>query len=183
MRVTYLTGERIYLRALLDSDKQHATAWMPGPFPANSVRAEAFFKENVKLWQREHHLVICRVNSDDIVGGVKLWTNYRHAELTIKTAPLVEDASAIRADAIRLLVPWLRDEQDMIATSFELAADDSEAIAAAEELGLRRSVQLREWIARPGHRVDLYVYQAVNERWATHFTTQPGAQAGEVSHA
>jgi RimJ/RimL family protein N-acetyltransferase len=165
LRAIYLTGERVYLRALVESDKQQASAWMPGSFPANSVRAEAFFKESVKLWQRKNQLVICRTDSDEIVGGVSLWNDPRHAHVRFTIAPRVEDAGSIRGDVIRLMVPWLRDELDVITTSFDLAADDTEAIAAAEELGLLRAVRLREWIARPGHRVDLYVYQAVNYRW------------------
>lgn len=165
MRAIFLTGERIYLRGLVDSDKEHAMAWMPGHFPANAPKAEAYFKENVKLWDRKSYLVICRTETDEIVGGVNLWTNMRLANVKFKVAPWCEDAGTIRADAVRVLVPWLRDELDIMNTSFDIAADDLEAIAAAEEMGLVLGARLREWIARPGHRVDQLNYQAVNSRW------------------
>lgn len=165
MRATYLTGELIYLRGLVDSDKEHASAWMPGPFPANVPKAEAYFKEHVKLWQRKTDLVICRVETNEVVGSMSLWTDMRHSDVRFKVAPWCDDAGRIRADALRILVPWLRDEMDLVNTSFEVAADDSEAIVAAEELGLLLALRLREWIARPGHRVDRLTYQAVNSHW------------------
>lgn len=166
MRAIYLTGERVYLRGLLDSDKEHAMAWMPGHFPANAPRAEAYFKESVKPWQRKNVLVICRKDTDEIVGGTSLWTDVRFAYVSFKVAPWCDDAGLIRADAIRVLVPWLRDELDVVNTSFDIAADDDDAIAAAEDLGLILGYRLREWIIRPGgHRVDQLSYQAVNSRW------------------
>jgi RimJ/RimL family protein N-acetyltransferase len=142
-------------------------AWMPGHFPANAPKAEAYFKENVKFGQRKHYLIICRTETDEIVGGVNLWINGRIANVSFKVAPWCEDAGLIRADALRVMVPWLRDEYDLMNTAFDLAADDVDAIAAAEELGLVLGARLREWIARPGHRVDQLMYQAVNPRWIT----------------
>jgi len=165
MRATYLTGDCIYLRGLVDTDKDHAMAWMPGQFLANAPKAEAYFKEKVKFGERNRYLVICRRETDEIVGGLSLWMDSRHGYVRFKVAPWCDDAGLIRADALRILVPWLRDEADLVNTNFDIAADDREAIAAAEELGLVLAVRLREWIARPGHRVDQLSYQAVNPRW------------------
>lgn len=176
-RATYLTGKLIYLRALKDSDKEHASAWMPGHFPANAPKAEAFFKEHIKVWQRKNHLVICRNATDEVVGSIVLWTDSRHANVQFKVAAWCDDGGAIRADTLRVLVPWLHDEWDLVNTSFDIAADDSETIAAAEELGLTFAARLREWIARPGTRVDQLIYQAVNPRWVPNLpaTQEQGA--------
>jgi hypothetical protein len=52
----------------------------------------------------------------------------------------------------------------MIAVA-HIAADETETVAAAEALGMTASVRLREHIARPGHRVDLLLYQALFAPW------------------
>ena len=40
MRATYLTGERVYLRGMVEDDKYHAIAWYDTVFPVNSAFAE-----------------------------------------------------------------------------------------------------------------------------------------------
>jgi hypothetical protein len=59
-------------------------------------------------------------------------------------------------------------------TTLEIPSDQNVTIAAARELGMPLAVRLREHIARPGHRVDLLLYQAPGPVW-----TYPE----EVNHA
>jgi len=40
MRAVYLTGEHLYIRAMVAADMERATAWFDSPFPVNAVRAE-----------------------------------------------------------------------------------------------------------------------------------------------
>ncbi len=44
LRATYLTGERVYLRAMVAADKETAAAWFPSLFLVNASRAEAWLK-------------------------------------------------------------------------------------------------------------------------------------------
>jgi RimJ/RimL family protein N-acetyltransferase len=81
------------------------------------------------------------------------------------TAPWIDDAGSVRAEAIALLVPWLRDEREMITTTILVASDDAEGIAACERAGCVQAARLRQHVARPGHRVDLLHYQALNPNW------------------
>lgn len=166
MRAIYLTGSLIHLRGMLPSDKDTALAWFPGPYPVNSVRAKTFLEEEHKGWgRRVQHYAICLNEDDSVVGGVRIWSSTSHANVTFQVAPWRRDGGAIRADALRVLVPWLRDERDLINSAFELAADDEAASAAARELGLVPGARLREWLARPGGRTDLVIWQAPNPRW------------------
>lgn len=168
LRAVYLTGERVYLRAMLLADKEHATAWYNSPFPIDASRAETFLKEEHKApFSRTIHLVIVRRDADDIVGGLKIYSNGRQAQLTFSMAPWLgaTEADGLRADALRLVIPWLRDEATMAATDVTIAADQEQTIAAAVELGMQQSVRLREFVARPGHRVDLLFYQALSIPW------------------
>jgi RimJ/RimL family protein N-acetyltransferase len=89
----------------------------------------------------------------------------RTCGLAFQMAPWRQDADALRAEALGLLVHWLRDEMELMVVTIELAADETETIASAEALGMDRTARLREWFGRPQGRVDCIVYQALNPRW------------------
>jgi RimJ/RimL family protein N-acetyltransferase len=166
IRAVFLTGERAYLRAHLASDKEHAAAWHASPFPIDAARAEDLLKDAHKELVPDTKLfAICRVATDEIVGGARAWTSPRHADLSFHMAAWLDDADELRAEALGLLVRWLRDEVEMLTVTAALAADQPATIAAAEALGMLLGVRLREHIARPGRRVDLLNYQALNPRW------------------
>jgi RimJ/RimL family protein N-acetyltransferase len=154
------------MRPLVAEDKEHASAWFPDPYPINASRAEEWLKEQHKdPWARTRYLAIVRTGDDTVVGGVRFWWNGRQTGVRLFTAPWIDDAGAVRAEAIRLLVPWLRDEREMMVTSIELASDDVEGIAACEAAGCVQTARLRQHIARPGYRVDKLFYQALNPNW------------------
>jgi RimJ/RimL family protein N-acetyltransferase len=46
-----------------------------------------------------------------------------------------------------------------------VAADQPATLAAADALGMVRAARLREWLARPGGRVDQIYCEALNPRW------------------
>lgn len=168
MRAVYLTGEQLYLRALVAADKECAAAWFDSPFPVNAVRAEAWLKEAHASLDRPPtlHYVIARTADDVVIGGVTLQTDYRIGTLKVRIAPWLADADALRAAALRLLQPWLRDDLELMTFVIHIPADQPETIAAAEGLGMVPGVRLREAIARPGHRVDDLIYQALLTPWA-----------------
>lgn len=166
MRATYLTGERIHLRAMTLSDKDHAPAWIGGPFPIDADRAETILKDAHKdLSARRRYLAIVLNDTDELVGCVNLLTNGRIADIWFNVAPWRDDRDSIQADALRLVVPWLRDEATMATTDVVFAEDHVLTAAAAEDMNMRLSVRLREHMARPGHRVDLLTYQALGPAW------------------
>lgn len=165
MRIVYLTGERVYLRPLVLTDKDCASAWHPGPFLMGAAQAENILKDEAA--GRERRLALVRSQTDEIVGSVKLTSNdgFRRCWVTFHMAPSTIDGDTLRAEALRVIVPWLRDQMEVMVVSVEMAADEVETIAAAEALGMVRSVRLREFVARAGHRVDNLIYQALNPRW------------------
>lgn len=166
MQAIYLTGDRIYLRALQLSDKEHAAAWFASLYPINATRAEAFLKDELKdPYSRTQHLAIILKETEEITGGLTIWTNGRKAVLSFRAAPWITDADRLRTDTMRLVIPWMRDEASMLSVNIAVPSDETESIAVAEELGLRLGVRLREHIARPGHRVDKLIYQALGPMW------------------
>ncbi len=168
MRAVYLTGEQVSLRALVAADKECAAAWFDSPFPVNAVRAEAWLKEAHASLDRPPalHYAIVRTADEAVIGGVTLQTDYRIGTLTLRIAPWLPDADALRAAALRVLHPWLRDDLELMTFVIHIPADQPATIAAAEALGMIPGVRLREAIARPGHRVDELVYQVLLTPWA-----------------
>jgi RimJ/RimL family protein N-acetyltransferase len=170
MKPPFLTGERIYLRAMMMEDKDHATAWFNSPFPVNAVRAETFLKEEIKeTWgARRRYFAIVRLEDDRIIGGLKFksW-DFRAADITITMAPHLSPAEAdgYKAETLRLFLPHMRDEHEFMAQTVEIAEDETACIAAADEMGLFYGARLRRYLARPDGRADLLVYQALNPKW------------------
>jgi RimJ/RimL family protein N-acetyltransferase len=168
MRVAYLSGERLAMRPMRSEDKAHAPAWFDSVFPIDASRAEEFLKDELKEYTyRKVFLVAVRGDDDaeEIVGGVKVRMNGKHADMHIHMAPWLPDADELRAEMLRLLVAWLHDEAEHITTTAELAADWPATIAAAEASGMQQTARFREWYARPGTRVDRLVYQALRPFW------------------
>lgn len=168
MRAVYLTGEHLAIRALVVADKECAAAWFDSPFPVNAVRAEAWLKEAHASVDRPSRLyyAIVRTADDAVIGGVTLQTDYRIGTLKLHIAPSLPDADALRAAALRILHPWLRNDLELMTFVLHIPADQSETIAAAAALGMTPGVRLREAIARPDQRVDELIYQALFTPWA-----------------
>lgn len=166
MLVTYLTGERVALRAIQLADKEHSVAWFGHDYAVNSERAEAFLKDELDdLTSRKLLLVIIRIDGNEVVGGVRLRLYPRHAFIYLSMAPTLDDADELRGEALKLLVPWLRDEGEHIAVTVDIAADQHHTIVAAEEAGMEQTARFREWYHRPGGRADRLVYQAIHPDW------------------
>jgi RimJ/RimL family protein N-acetyltransferase len=170
LRAVYLTGPRVYLRALQKEDGEQGAAWLDGTFPVNAGRAEKTLEEDAasSTWPvPKRRLAIARVEGDEVIGGLLITSSdsFRTGWIALTMAPWVMDPDAIRAETLRLVVPWLRDESEMMVVTLAAAADEPETIAAAEELGMGRAARLREWYARPGGRVDCLLYEALNPRW------------------
>lgn len=166
LRAIFLTGELVYCRAYVKEDKEHTAAWLDTPYPVNAARGEKVLKDWHKdFWPRTRHYALCRVADDQIVGGVTTSMFARNMEIRLHLAPWLEDADELRADALRILVPFLSEEWDMVNVSTDLAADWPASIAAAEELGMELAVTLREYYRRPGNeRVNLLTYQKLNPK-------------------
>jgi hypothetical protein len=167
MRIVYLTGERVYLRPIVLADKDRAAAWHPGPFPLGAARAEAILKAEGEDTARR--LVLVRRDGDEVVGSLKVTSNdgFRRCWLEFQMSPSIADADAdgLRADALRVIISWLRDQVEVMASAVGLAADQPATISAAAELGMVLAVRLREFFARPGGRVDQLIYEALNRQW------------------
>lgn len=168
MRVGYLTGENVYLRPLAEEDVDCANAWFDSKFPINASRAKAYFEDEPTYWwnKRAITLPVLRTSNDEIVGSMTMTTrNRRIVTVRFHMAPSTPDADALRAEAVKIVVPWLRDEHEYMVVRLHVADDETETVAAAEALEMKMGVRLREFIARAGKRADELVFEAFNPRW------------------
>ncbi len=177
MRAIYLMGTKVYLRAMIESDKECGIAWFNSGlplsgfgnhYPINAAQAETVLKEeNTGAWGGNRRYAIVRNDGEAVVGSFVEESNYpTTARIGIHMAPMLPDADGLQAEALSLVIPWLRDERQFRLVQIYLPDDQRETIAAAAKLDMTEVVRLRRHVARPGERVDLVMYEAVNPRWA-----------------
>ncbi|CAN5521937.1 hypothetical protein BH23CHL2_BH23CHL2_07810 [soil metagenome] len=161
LRAIYLSGEKVYIRAYVEDDKHHAAAWADSPFPVGSPRGEKLLKEwHTEYWPRTRRYALCRSENDEIVGGVTTGIRNLVGEFKVVIAPWIEDADELRADAFKLIVPWLSEEWTLVSVTAHVASDQPATRASAEQLGMSHQATMREFFARPnGVRADDLLYQ------------------------
>jgi RimJ/RimL family protein N-acetyltransferase len=149
------------------ADADHAAAWFHETFLMNAARAKVILEElNEGRSRIGARYAIVRLDGDEIVGGVEIDDpDGRRCLLELSMAPWLSDPDEVRADALRILVPFLRDESEMMVVAVWIAADEPATIAGAEAAGMVLGARLREFVARPGGRVDRLLYEALNPRW------------------
>lgn len=168
MRIVYLTGERVYLRPPVEEDKECANAWFDSVVPANAGRAAKLLEDQVyPYWEAtEFTFIVARVEDDAVIGSVHLSIgDWRRVRVSFHMAPMLPDADDLRADALQIIVPWLREEVEFMAVQLSVPDNQSATIASAERLGMVLSARLREFVPVPGGRADELIYEALNTRW------------------
>ncbi len=139
---TFLVGETIYLRGLEVSDARRASAWRSSPFPIAAERAEAMLKKELPAAaeRRTTSLVACRIDGDEPVGATTVETaDWRTGWVKLHADPALGRAAAdVKAEIVRLVVPWLSDERHMMVVHVSVDADQGPVVAAAEAVGMRR---------------------------------------------
>ena len=165
MKAIYLSGDDVYLRAMVEDDKNHAMAWIGVPFPVNAARAEEILKERHKqFWPTTRYFAICRANNDEVIGGATFSLRLRTASIAFQMAPWLDDGDEMQAAALRLMIPWLRDEWDMMVVTLRFPDELPVLQSAAGELGMVHTGTFREFYARPGGRVNQLIYEALNPK-------------------
>lgn len=169
---TYLRDDRHGLRAPVAEDATFADAWYEGAFPISAETARAMLLEQESIaWGANPviRLVAVELGTGAIVGGAIVERqDTRVGKLQVTTGGpdrAGERAQRLRAALLRLLVPWVMGELNMMTAVIDVPADETHLIDAARDVGLVEVARLREHIARPDGRVDLLMLERVNRRW------------------
>lgn len=175
MRATYLTGDHVYLRALTKDDAAQTAAWRQSSFPMATVPAEKELEEAHKdIWQKRQFLyAICRRETDEIVGSVKLgaWAQMR-AFLSFKFADWLsaDDHAAVSREALRLTVEWQTGENERPIVIAIVPAWEEAMMVEAAAIGMERMVRFRQHLVRNGERHDMYLFQYIRPDWLARLT-------------
>ena len=166
---TFLVGDSLYLRPLELGDAARAGSWRGSPFPVPAARAEDFLKQEIpkEMERRKVRFVACRRADDAPVGAVVFEVQDWRTASVVPTADVAlgADGSRIKAEIVRLIVPWLVEERHLTAVWVELDAGEPDTLAAAGAIGMRPAARLREAIWRNGARHDQVVYERLHAGW------------------
>ncbi|MGH2531393.1 MAG: GNAT family N-acetyltransferase [Thermomicrobiales bacterium] len=181
----FLVGETIYLRAVELGDAKTTPRWRPSPFPIPAEVAEENLKKEIpdQSRDRSQRLIAFRVADDRPVGSVMIetqafpsvWVYELHAD------PILgERGGAVRAEIMRLVVPWLLHEREKMAVWVDTVGGDTQVEAAAADLGMRFAYRLREAIWTDGQWHDEVMYEALHPAWIERLGLPKAAVEGAV---
>lgn len=164
---TYLVGDTIYLRRIELADAPFGMAWRGVRYPQSPDRVETWIKEEMAKDRDAAWYGIVRKADDRVVGSARVGRAGGMAVgLTLRVDPLLGDRGlAFKAEALKLLAPWVVEEQHRPMLLMFQAADEPAMIAAALEIGMRQTARFRARIARDSERVDELVFQYLSPRW------------------
>lgn len=167
----YLRGRWIGLRAPALVDAISVAAWDDAPLPRNPDSARELLRRTEQTaWGNAENLrlMIVDLSSAHVVGSVMIERQHdRIGKVRIVAAPMLpaDRRDAIESEALDVVVPWMRDELDLMVMVLDIASDRAAVIARAGGHGFREVVRLREHIARRLGRVDLVTLELMSPAW------------------
>ena len=168
---SYLIGDTIYLRGAELSDAKWATAWRPRPFPISAKEAEKQLKKSVpeEDEKRVALLIACRRDDGRPVGSARIDdSDPTRSMIALHADPALGAAGAqVQAEMLGQLVPWLSGERYRPVVVLATDTGLEPVCVAAESLGMRPAVRLREGIWRDGRLHDMVFYECLNPVWIT----------------
>ena len=162
---TFLVGEEIYLRRIEKGDATSTVSWRPTLFPLAPERTEAWITEDLPKGQTAWYAIV-RKTDDRVVGS--LWTEqwdpatYLHGYVDPFHS---EQGGRWKAEAFRLVLPWMVDEQHRVSLHVSVGGDEEPVIAALREAGAREVSRTPRLLYRDGRRIDLVRFEYLNRQW------------------
>jgi RimJ/RimL family protein N-acetyltransferase len=168
---SYLIGDTTYLRGAELGDAKWATAWRPRPFPISAEEAEKQLKKNVpdEGEKRVALLIACRRDDGRPVGSARIdGSDPTTTSISLHADPALGAAGALlQAEILTQLVPWLSGERYSPVVVLATDAGLEPVTAAAESLGMRPAVQLRDGVWRNGRLHDMVFYEYLSPVWTS----------------
>lgn len=163
---TFLVGEEVYIRAIEPGDAKFGQSWTTTILPRSTERYEKWIKEEMTKARRQATYIILRKRDDVPVGSIRTWrwdpTTYVQANVD----PLYgEQGQGWKAEALRMALPWLVDEQHRPRVAVSIPGDDGPTIDALNDIGARQVVRFREQLRTWGGRTDQLRFEYLNRQW------------------
>jgi N-acetyltransferase len=168
---SYLIGDTIYLRGAELGDAKWATAWRPRPFPISAEEAEKQLKKTVPNESEKGIalLIACRRDDGRPVGSARIdESNPTITPISLHADPTLGATGAlVQAEMLAQLVPWLSGERCRPVVVLATDTGLEPVQGAAESLGMRPAVRLRDGVWRDGRCHDMVFYEYLNPVWIT----------------
>jgi RimJ/RimL family protein N-acetyltransferase len=165
----YLIGDTLFLRGAELGDAKWATAWRPRPFPISAEEAEKQLKKNLpaEIDKRVALVIACRRDDGRPVGSARIDESHpTFTSVSLHADPALGTAGAlIQAEMLAQLVPWLSGERYSPVVVLATDAGLEHVRAAAESLGMRPAVRLRDGAWRDGQHRDRVFYEFLSPVW------------------
>ncbi len=180
---TYLVGPTLSLRAVEEADAACEPSWRQSWFPRALAVAEAKIEEE-HTGDEFLHVAVRRAD-EVIVGSVLVWFDGPWAYASPFAARWLGDdeAGAVLAEIIELMVPFLVDEDGTIAAMVEVPAGLPAVDTALGRIGARFCYRYREAKLYRGQRRDLLGYQYFNKTTAAVFGEPAFTPEGSVERS
>jgi RimJ/RimL family protein N-acetyltransferase len=163
---TFLVGDLVYIRAVDPADAEFGTAIAATVFPKSTHWLENWIKEELPKSERSGYYVVVRKGDDQPVGRLTTHRWEQVTQLHTWIDPLLGDqGQRYLAEAMRLIAPWLVDEQHRANLRVWLTGDQTLAAAALEDVGAREVARFPEMFRVWGGRADGVVYEYLNRQW------------------
>lgn len=182
----YLVGPNLYLRAVEEADAASEPSWRQSWFPRARAVSEAKIEDDYA--DGDTTLVVVRASHDVAVGSALIWFDGSWAFVLPYAANWLtaDEAEAVMAEIVSLVLPFLVDEGGIIAALTEIPSGLPVVAAALEEIGARFCYRSREAMMHRGERRDWLAYQYFNKKTLAVFGepvfTPEGSVEREVSN-
>jgi RimJ/RimL family protein N-acetyltransferase len=184
-RQTFLVGPTIFLRPVELADAELSMFWRRTPFPTPRDISEEQLLESIPADSASgtKWLVACRRSDGMPMGSLQMSSDDRRTtSLHPHVAPIwgPNRVSAITAEIVRLVVPWLIHERDQLTVWVEMPAGDTQIEQAAKRAGMFCAYRYREALIGPnGGRQDLECWQALHPTWLARLGAPPESVQGQ----
>lgn len=186
-RQAFLIGSTLYLRPIERADAATAPIWDPSPWPAPvevvEKRIEEWAGDDIEAQMQKHRVLICRRADDRPVGSLVFDTfQGRETALGIRYDPnrSIDEWAAIWSEVMRVVVPWLIEERNMMIVLPTFWGDHPLVDETAAALGMRRNFRIREALVYQGERIDWIGYEALHPGWVRRLGMPRGMEEGPV---
>lgn len=165
---TFLVGDQVYLRPIVEDDAATGTSWRMTVFPHSTATTEGWIEDEIAKGDSEHREVfaIVRKVDDHVVGSLSLEYDPTITVVAAHVDPIYGlTGQGWKGEAIVLAARWQIFERHKLMVHADIPADEEATIAIITAAGMREIARLRERYQRNGQRVDWLIFDFPHPAW------------------
>ena len=185
---TFLVGEHVYLRPIVEDDAASGTSWRNTVFPQSTATTKGWIEEHLAKGNGEEKetFAIVRRAGDRVVGSIALEYEPTITVLFAHVDPIFgEQGQTWKGEAIVLAARWQLFEKHRLMVHTDIPASEGATIAILTRAGMREIARFREKCLVDGRRVDELIFDFPHPVWVERLgdplkTELPRAGTGEA---